>query len=406
MKITDVKIRTVVGIDEKPGGMIYDNKKVIRVAPTDIHPEYKKKKGHISVTHVPQEDGTFKITHNFLVIETDENIEGVVGPISNPMPPVYIYTYLKPILVGQDPWDVDRLWDIMYRSCINGRKGENMQAISYVDCALWDIRCKAAKLPLYKMLGGKVQKKIRAYANTAGYPQDLESVETAGKDLTNKGFTAIKWGIAYGPAQGEGGIKKTVEIFRTLRETVGNDISIFLDAWSSWDVRYTLRIAERLKEINVCLIEEPVLADLQESYQYLNDRCCIPISGGEHEYTRWGFKSLLDKDACALYQPDPAWSGGISECRRIIDLISCYDRLASIHNSLPGVGIHVSCTYPTSVVPIAEYLMLVGEASQYFLKTPCRPVNGYFEPLEVPGIGMDIDESKVSFSSVMENINL
>ena len=83
-----------------------------------------------------------------------------------------------------------------------------MQAISYVDCALWDIRCKAAKLPLYKMLGGKVQKQIRAYANTAGYPQDLESVRAAGKDLTERGFTAIKWGIAYGPAQGEEGMKR------------------------------------------------------------------------------------------------------------------------------------------------------------------------------------------------------
>ena len=77
MKITDVKIRVLVGIDEHPGGMIYDNKKVQRVAPTDIHPEYHKKKGHISVTHVPQPDGTFKITHYFLIIETDANIEGV-----------------------------------------------------------------------------------------------------------------------------------------------------------------------------------------------------------------------------------------------------------------------------------------------------------------------------------------
>jgi len=403
MKITDVQIRTIVGIDDHPGGMIYDNKKVQRVAPTDIHPEYHKKKGHISVTHVPQSDGTFKITHQFLIIETDANIEGVVGPISNPMPPLYIYTYLKPILLGQDPWDADRLWDIMYRSCINGRKGENMQAISYVDCALWDIRCKAAKLPLYKMLGGKVQKQIRAYANTAGYPQDLESVRAAGKDLMEKGFTAIKWGIAYGPAQGEEGMRKTVEIFRKLRETVGEDVSIMLDAWSSWDVRYTLRIAQRLKELNVCLIEEPVMPDLTDSYVYLNEHCCIPISGGEHEYTRWGYKSLLDKDACTLYQPDPAWSGGISECRRIIDLISAYDRLASIHNSLPGVGTHMSCIYPTSVVPIEEYLMLVGEASQYFLKYPVRPENGYFTPLEVPGIGMDIDEEKVDEAYILED---
>ena len=84
--------------------------------------------------------------------------------------------------------------------------------------------------------------------------------------------------------------------------------------------------------------------------------------------------------------------------QRILGLISAYDRKASIHNSLPGLGAAMSCAHPSSVVPIAEYLMLVGEASQYFLKTPCRPENGWFTPLEVPGLGLDIDETKVTES--------
>lgn len=401
MKITNVKIRVLVGV-EAAGGMIYDNQRVKRVAPTDIHLEYRKKKGHISVTHTPRPDGSFTITHSFLEIETDSGIIGVVGPISNPVPPFYIHTYLKPILIGQDAWDIERLWDIMYRSCINGRKGENMQAISYVDCALWDIRAKALGVPLYKLLGGRVQRQIRAYANTAGYPQDPESVASAAKDLVAQSFTAIKWGVAYGPAHGDQGIKKTVDTVRLLRETVGSNVMLMLDAWSSWDVPYTLRIAERLKEYDLAFIEEPVLPDLTDSYRKLSERCPIAISGGEHEYTRWGFKALLDANACALYQPDPAWSGGVSEVLRILALISAYDRKASIHNSLPSLGVHVSCSLPSSVIPIAEYLMLVGEASQYFLKTPCRPENGVFTPLEVPGIGLDIDESKVVESHYLE----
>ena len=87
---------------------------------------------------------------------------------------------------------------------------------------------------------------------------------------------------------------------------------------------------------------------------------------------------------------------------KILGLISAYDRRASLHNSLPGLGVHVSCAWPTSVVPLAEYLMLVGEASQYFLRTPCRPENGSFTPLETPGIGLDIDESKVDESVFLE----
>ena len=398
MIIKDIRIRTLEGIDKNPGP-VYDNRNVKRIAPTDIHLGYVKQKGHISVTHAPQPDGTFRITQNFLEIETSDGIIGTVGPISNPTPPFYILTQIKPVILGQNAWDIGRLWDLMYRTALNGRKGENMQAISYVDCALWDIRAKNLGQPLHRLLGGKVQDRIRAYANTAGYSQEPEDIVNSARSLVMQGYTAIKWGVSYGPAAGDEGMRKVVESVRLLRETVGPDVMLMLDAWSSWDVGYTLRIADRLKEYDLAYIEEPVMADLIPSYAKLSASCPIAISGGEHEYTRWGFKSMLDVDACELYQPDPAWSGGISECVRILDLISAYDKRASIHNSLPSLSTHISCSYPSSVVPFAEYLILVGEASQYFYKQKCAPVNGYFYPPDEPGIGIEIDEGKVAKSS-------
>ncbi|MGI6326440.1 MAG: enolase C-terminal domain-like protein [Saccharofermentanales bacterium] len=394
MIISDVKIRTVVGIDATPG-MIYDNKNAQRVAPTDIHYAYQKKRGHIRVTHIPHEDGTYHITHRFLEIETEAGITGVVGPISNPAPPFYILTQIRPLLIGQNAWHIGRLWDLMYRTAINGRKGENMQAISYVDCALWDIRAKCLGQPLYKLLGGKVQDKIRAYANTAGYPQDPESVAREASKLVEEGYTAIKWGVAYGPAAGITGMKRNIETVRILRETVGPDVLLMIDAWSSWDMDYTLQIAKRLEKYDLAFIEEPVMADFLSSYSYLNSKCAIPIAGGEHEYTRWGFKQMLDVDACSFYQPDPAWSGGVSECLKIVDLVSAYDRKALLHNSIPPLGIHISCSFPFNVIPLAEYLVLVGDASQYFYKNKCRPSQGYFSLPAEPGIGVEIDETKI-----------
>lgn len=401
MKITDVRVRELVGTGRHEGP-IYDNKNVVRVSPTDIHPGYQKKKGHISVTHVPQPDGSFKITQRFLEIETDTGIVGVAGPISNPAPPFYILTQLRPILLGQDADGTERLWDILYRSAINGRKGENMQAISYVDIALWDIRCKALDRPLYALLGGCVQPRVRAYANTAGFAQNPDSVVRAVKQLVAQGYTAIKWGIAHGPAAGDAGMAQTVETVRLVREAAGPDVALMLDAWSSWDVPYTLRIAKRLEPYDIAWIEEPVLPDFTDSYRELNQKCPIPISGGEHEYTRWGFKALLDKNACEVYQPDPAWSGGISEVQKILALISACDKRAAIHNSIPSVGVHMSCAAPPSVIPIAEYLILVGEASQYFLKHPCRPVDGWFEPNAEPGVGLDFDDAKIDHSSCLD----
>jgi len=395
MKITGVRILTLEGIENKNPGLFYDNKNVRRVAPTDIHIGYKKKKGHISVTHTPQPDGTFKITQNYLQIDTDEGITGYAGPISNPIAPHYILEYLSPVITGQDARDIEKLWDLMYRTCINGRKGENMQAISYVDIALWDILAKSLNLPLYRLLGGKVQDRIRAYANTAGYPQDSESIEKAIISLMEEGYTAVKWGICYGPAHGDEGMRETIEKVRIIRETAGPDMAIMLDAWSSWDVPYTIRIAERLQKYDIAWIEEPVMPDLVFSYAKLNALSPIPIAGGEHEYTRWGFKALMDAGACSIYQPDPAWSGGVSEVLKISALASAYDTRISIHNSIPPLSIHMSCSRPSCVIPVAEYLVLVGEASQYFFKKPCRPVDGYFTMPEEPGIGIDFDQNKI-----------
>lgn len=394
MVITDVRVIRLEGCTTAPG-KIYDNRAVIRVAPTDIHPGFKKAKGHISVTHTPNGDGTYSIIHHFLQIETDEAVTGLAGPISNPGPMYYILTQLRPFLIGQDPWNMERLWDIMYRNTIDSRKGDPMQAISYVDIALWDIRSKCLGQPLYRLLGGATRQSIPAYANTVGFSQDPESVVSAVRELKAAGYTAIKWGIMYGPAAGEEGIRKTTEIFRVLRDTAGPDMTIMLDAWSSWDTAYTMRIAERLREFDIAWIEEPVLPDLVESYSDLNRRCPIPISGGEHEYTRWGFHAMLRRNACDIYQPDPAWSGGISEVLKIISLISAYDKQVSLHNSIPSLGAHLSCAYASNLIPWAEYLILVGEATQYFLKTPCRPVNGYFNLPSEPGVGLELDESKI-----------
>ena len=392
MKIVNIKIRQIESVIENTETLFEES---LVVSPTDIYRSFRRSKGRIGVVPYSIGNGLYRITHNFLQVDTDEGVSGVAGPISNLAPTFYLLTQLKPILLDQDPLATEYLWEIMYRTAVDGRKGENMHAISYADIALWDIKAKWLGQPLYRLLGGPVQRTIPAYANTAGYSHEADKVRERVRYLKEAGYKATKWYAQYGPAHGDKGIQKTVDLVRTIRETAGPDMKIMLDVWNSWDVPYTLKLAQRLKEYDIFWIEEPGMPDLVDSYAKLTSLSSVPIAGGEHEYTRWGFKTLLDRQAMHVYQPDPAWCGGISETMKICALVSAYDAKMALHCSLTSVGVHMSCACSPAFISLVEYLMIVSEVSQYFLKNPLRAVDGYFTPPETTGAGIDLDESKI-----------
>ncbi len=392
MKITNIRLRQLENILEYPKYQFEG----VGVSPTDIHSSFKGPKGlTIGLMPVPLGDGRYRITHTFVQIDTDEGVSGLAGPVSNPAPPFYIDTQIKPLLLGQDPLATEYLWDIMYRTAVDGRKGENMHAAGYVDIALWDLKAKWLAQPLHRLLGGPVQEKIPAYANTFGYSLEPEKVRERVKDLKEEGYTASKWYPRQGPADGPEGIKKIVELIKTIREASGPDMKIMIDVWNSWDLPYTLKVSEHVSQYDVSWIEEPLMPDYVKSYSKLTALSPVLISGGEHEYTRWGFKTLLDMEAMNIYQPDPAWCGGISETMKICAIASAYDAKIVFHGSLTQVTVHMSCAYPSSLIGLIEYLVIISEATQFFLKNPLRPVKGFFRPPDVPGAGMDLDESKI-----------
>ena len=150
-----------------------------------------------------------------------------------------------------------------------------------------------------------------------------------------------------------------------------------------------------LKEYHPSWIEEPVLPDLPESYARLRDKCPIPISGAEHEYTRWGAKMLMDMGAMDIYQIDPSWGGGISEMMKICALASAYDVQIIPHGGVVPVSAHVSFALNAALTPWIEYQNVLNVSKQFFFKYPLAPVNGFVHFPTKPGIGLDIDESKV-----------
>ncbi len=393
MKITAVRLFEVRGRMAFAGE--FWEERLIR--PTDIYPEHKVE-GHGWLSRI--EDGLYEMRSQFCEIETDEGVTGLGGPTTADQAFI-IRHQLAPLLIGHDPLATERIWDRLYRSMVHGRKGTPMMALSVVDCALWDLKGKWAGVPVYRLLGGPVRDTIPAYASMLGYSLEPALVAQRAKAMVARGYRAMKWFFREGPTDGQAGIARNVELVRTLREAVGPDIDIMLDCWMSWDVPYTIEMARRLAPYEPRWLEEPVLPDKIPQYAEIRRAVTTPIAGGEHEYTRWGLKVLMDAGAVDVLQPDIYWAGGISEMLKICALASAYDLPVIPHGHSVPATIHLIASQPVTTCPVLEYLDKWNTIHQFFLKDRIEPVDGKVGLSTQPGIGMALDESRIE---VMEDL--
>jgi L-rhamnonate dehydratase len=387
MRIGDVRLRHVSG--RMPFDGEFWEERLIR--PVDIYPAYRAQGPEV----LPKaDDGTYRIETFFVEIESDDGLVGIGGPI--PLDQAFVIDVnLRQHLLGLDPLAHELVWDILYRASVHGRKGVTMMAISAVDCALWDLKGRYFNAPVYRLLGGATRDEIPAYASALGYSIDPDRAAERSRELVRQGFTAMKWFFRYGPADGPEGMVRNAQLVSALRGAVGDSVDVMLDCWMSWDVPYTIQMAERLEEYEPRWLEEPVLPDKIESYAAIRRQVRVPIAGGEHEYTRWGLKALMDAEAVDVLQPDIYWAGGITEMLKICALASTYDLPVIPHGHSTPASAHLIASQPVSVCPRLEYLVKWNEIHQFFLKTPLKPRGGVVRLPDTPGIGMELDESRV-----------
>jgi len=286
-------------------------------------------------------------------VETDAGITGVGhGNWATGAIETIVDETLSKLVVGEDPQERERLWDIMYRATIPfGRKGAAIEAISAVDLALWDIAGKAADKPVYELLGGPVEEEIDCYASNL-HPVDMETLEREAIEYAEAGFDAMKLRFRHGPEAGRAGMRENEEIVKTVRDAVGDDIEIAGDAYMGWSVKYAKRMLDRLEKYEMAWVEEPVIPDDIDGYAEVNASTSIPISGGEHEFTRWGHEELLEREAVDILQPDVHRCGGLTELQKIDSLASTHDVPVVPHS---GTNPHLHFIAASTNAPMAEY---------------------------------------------------
>ena len=200
---------------------------------------------------------------------------------------------LASLLVGENPLNTEYLFEKMYRSTVAfGRKGAAVAAISAVDIALWDLKGQACGQPVFVLLGGRTKPAIPAYYSRL-YTRDLDRLGEEAAACKAAGFRGMKMRCGYPLTEGLAGLEKNVEMVRATREAVGDDVDVMVECYMGFDVPYARRLLKRIEKYNPRWVEELLLPDEIHNFAKLRRMTDIPLSGGEHEFTRYGFHDLL-----------------------------------------------------------------------------------------------------------------
>jgi L-alanine-DL-glutamate epimerase-like enolase superfamily enzyme len=300
----------------------------------------------------------------------------------------FIEEGLKPMLLGQDPTQIEKLWDLMYRTTFRyGRKGLPMHCISGIEIALWDIVGKYRGLPVYEMLGGLCRDRVQAYASLLRYQKPEDAATVALRSVEEEGYRAIKL-HAHEPT--------VVETVRAVRNAIGAEITLMIDVNGAWTPRQAVERIKELKPYGLLWVEEPVHPmDDYDGLAYVRDRSSVMIAAGENEYTHYGFKELVSRRAVDVLQPDVTKSGGLLACRKIMALAEAWNLQVIPHSFYYGPGVAATLQFALSSMT-TEYVEIHQVPLQAsFIQPTLRPEQGYLSAPAKSGLGIDVDEHVV-----------
>jgi D-arabinonate dehydratase len=299
---------------------------------------------------------------------------------------------LKPLLVNEHVYSVERLWERMFRTTLlMGRRGAVLRAMSALDIALWDIIAKAAGRPLYQLLGG-YRDQVPAYASGGYYRQDkgLDGLADEMRRYVDMGFSSVKMKI------GRLEPREDAERVRVARQALGPEVRLAVDANNAWrDAASAIRVARMLENYDIWWLEEPVMPDNIPASAEIAAALDIPVASGEIEATRWGFRDLLERHAADILQPDATVAGGISEWIKIAHMAAAWDIPVAPH-WMANLHVHLLAAIPNGLA--VEFFVLEEDVFNFerIVREPLQPVNGMLQVPQRPGHGVELDDEAVA----------
>lgn len=334
-------------------------------------------------------------------ITTDSGLVGYGEVDSSPLvakaiidaPPSHIRARgLREMLIGENPMDIARLWQKMVQGTLYyGRSGAVIQAMAGVDLALWDLKGKILGQPVYRLLGGGYTDRVRAYAS---HMFEFTPEETARRaaGAVDEGFTAVKFG--WEPFGDDPDLD--VKLVESIREAVGDETDVMIDAGLAWDAKTTIDRCHRLEPYDLFWLEEPLPPGDLRGYRQVTSAVGTRIAAGEEECEADGFRRLMDDGRIDVVQIDMT-RVGISEAIRIAGMAADRGLPVANHNFTTDINtaasLHVLCSVPNAL--ILEYCVEVNPMRNSLIRNPIRLEDGFALVPDGPGLGVEISEDTI-----------
>jgi D-galactarolactone cycloisomerase len=336
-------------------------------------------------------------------ITTDAGLEGVGEAFYFGGPTTVVATLIRdgfgPLLVGRDPMDTSVIWDALYNwTRDQGQKGVTISALSAVDIALWDLKGQALGVPVATLLGGTYRTRARVYATGLYEPQGVPSIPAAlvAEALGYKaaGFCGMKLKVGYN-------LRTDLEYIRAIREAIGPELLLMVDANHAYNASEAIQLARAMEPYAIHWFEEPVPPEDLDGYLEIKRASHIPIAGGECEYTRYGFRELINRRVVDVLQPDLCAMGGFSEMLKVVAMASAATLPVIPHVWGTSVGLAAALQlfaalphFPERRFP-AEPLFEYDRSPHPFRDEVTRErfamQEGYLEIPTRPGLGVTLD---------------
>lgn len=334
----------------------------------------------------------------FVKVETDEGIYGVgEAAILAGRTVVEAIHHTGEIVIGEDPFSTEQLWQRMFRAGATPADRVVCSAISAIDIALWDIKGKALGMPVYKLLGGPTRDRIFFFKHIMNIDGNIEGLVKNAMEATDEGFKYLRWWLfetepgIFEPVES---VRHMVNQVRAVREAVGCDIGLILDFHTRVDTDMAIWLSKELEPYRPLVIEDPIRAENPASYQNFARHVSLPIAAGEHWASKWQFREVIEEELINIARPDVTLVGGITETKKIAAMCETHYIDVVPHGSAGPVST-AACNH----LSFANPKMPWGDASPgtgtlVWDIFPVQPTfdHGSMARTETPGLGVEFNE--------------
>ena len=343
----------------------------------------------------------------FVKIETDAGISGW-GEGDHEFTPIngqIVEEILKPILIGQDPFDTEHLWtQLFFEGFEGGSTGFVPGAVAGVDNALWDLKGRLLEMPVHKLLGSNKTEKIAVYGSygrrkKGGY-KTPDEMAAEGLEFVKQGYKTVKARMQLYDRDRNPAFSFTYDCIKAVRKAIGDDVDLFVDFNNGYTAGKAIELGLKLYEhFNIKVIEEPVSSMNYPDLRQVVEALPCDVNAGEHEYNKWQFRDLIVAGNPDTLNLDLIKCGGLTECRKIAGMAHAFDKEVMVHNTRPTLATAASLNLVGAIANAAKVQEFSGMRPDLNLtklfKNSIRFENGFLYIPQEPGLGLEVDEREM-----------